>query len=156
MKDAEAYIARLNGVAEAVRSVDREPEGARGKGSRAAEVCFSARARRLPERDRREAVRRRRTKTARCWRISPRKSTRLKEVDQPTRDRLLADADKALTESFKPAYQKLIAFLEAQEKTAPPKTRALEIPGWRGFLRVRVAADDDDKHDRGRNSRNSA
>jgi uncharacterized protein (DUF885 family) len=42
----------------------------------------------------------------------------LKDVDSLTRDQLLADARKALLESFKPAYEKLIAYLQELEKRA--------------------------------------
>lgn len=42
----------------------------------------------------------------------------LKNIDQPTRDRLLADQRKALLDSFRPAYQKLIAALQDLEKRA--------------------------------------
>ena len=42
----------------------------------------------------------------------------LKDVDSATRDRLLSGATKALNESVKPAYEKLIVFLEGQSKRA--------------------------------------
>jgi uncharacterized protein (DUF885 family) len=42
----------------------------------------------------------------------------LKDVDQATRDRLLNDAKNALTTSLKPAYEKLIAALQDLEKRA--------------------------------------
>ena len=46
------------------------------------------------------------------------KVTALSKADTATRDRLVADAITALNESVKPAYEKLIAFLEAQAKRA--------------------------------------
>jgi uncharacterized protein (DUF885 family) len=46
------------------------------------------------------------------------KVTALGKADAATRDRLVADATKALNESVKPAYEKLIAFLEEQAKRA--------------------------------------
>jgi uncharacterized protein (DUF885 family) len=46
------------------------------------------------------------------------KVTALSEVDGATRDRLVADATKALNESVKPAYEKLSAFLEEQARRA--------------------------------------
>jgi len=46
------------------------------------------------------------------------KVTALGKADAATRDRLVADAIKALNESVKPAYEKLIAFLEEQAKRA--------------------------------------
>ncbi len=42
----------------------------------------------------------------------------LKNLEATSRDRLLADARKALTQSVKPAYAKLIGVLQAQEKKA--------------------------------------
>jgi len=44
--------------------------------------------------------------------------TALGKVDAATRDRLVADAIKALNESVKPAYEKLIALMEEQAKRA--------------------------------------
>jgi uncharacterized protein (DUF885 family) len=44
--------------------------------------------------------------------------TALGKADTVTRDRLVADATEALNESVKPAYEKLIAFLEEQAKRA--------------------------------------
>jgi uncharacterized protein (DUF885 family) len=46
------------------------------------------------------------------------KVTALGKADAATRDRLVEDATKALNESVKPAYEKLIAFLEEQAKRA--------------------------------------
>jgi uncharacterized protein (DUF885 family) len=46
------------------------------------------------------------------------KVTALSNADGNTRQRLVADATKALNESVKPAYEKLIAFLEEQAKRA--------------------------------------
>jgi uncharacterized protein (DUF885 family) len=42
----------------------------------------------------------------------------LKDADSLMRDQLVADAKKALLESFKPAYEKLIAYLQELEKRA--------------------------------------
>ena len=42
----------------------------------------------------------------------------LKEVDAATKEQLLAAARAALTGTVQPAYEKLLAFLQAQEKTA--------------------------------------
>ena len=46
------------------------------------------------------------------------KVTALSKADSAKRDRLVADAIKALNDSVKPAYEKLIAFLEEQAKRA--------------------------------------
>ncbi len=46
------------------------------------------------------------------------KANALNNSDASTRERLVADANKVLNESVKPAYEKLIAFLEEQAKRA--------------------------------------
>ncbi|HSH40235.1 MAG TPA: DUF885 domain-containing protein [Chthoniobacterales bacterium] len=60
----------------------------------------------------------------------------LKDVDQATRDRLLADANSALTTSFRPAYEKLIAYLEAQERVAPVEGGAWQFPDGANFYEM--------------------
>ncbi len=46
---------------------------------------------------------------------------------------MLGAANQALLKSFKPAYEKLIAFLEAQEKTAPEEVGAWKFPDGKDF-----------------------
>jgi uncharacterized protein (DUF885 family) len=57
----------------------------------------------------------------------------LKNVDQPARDRLLADARKALTDSVKPAYTKLVAALQALEKKANDDAGVWKFPDGAAF-----------------------
>jgi uncharacterized protein (DUF885 family) len=57
----------------------------------------------------------------------------LKNVDQPVRDRLLADARKALTGSVKPAYAKLITTLHALEKKANDDAGVWKFPDGAAF-----------------------
>ena len=57
----------------------------------------------------------------------------LKDVDSATRDRLLSDATKALNESVKPAYEKLIAFLEGQAKRANDDAGVWKFPDGADF-----------------------
>ena len=52
----------------------------------------------------------------------------LKAVDSGTRDRLLSGATKALNESVKPAYEKLIAFLDDQSKRANDDAGVWKFP----------------------------
>jgi uncharacterized protein (DUF885 family) len=59
----------------------------------------------------------------------------LKDVDSGTRDRLLSDATKALNESVKPAYEKLIAFLEDQSKRANDDAGVWKFPDGADFYR---------------------
>jgi uncharacterized protein (DUF885 family) len=57
----------------------------------------------------------------------------LKDVDSAARDRLLSDATKALNESVKPAYEKLIAFLEGQSKRANDDAGVWKFPDGADF-----------------------
>jgi uncharacterized protein (DUF885 family) len=57
----------------------------------------------------------------------------LKDVDSATRDRLLAGATKALNESVKPAYEKLIVFLEGQSKRANDDAGVWKFPDGADF-----------------------
>jgi len=59
----------------------------------------------------------------------------LKDVDSGTRDRLLSGATKALNESVKPAYEKLIAFLEDQSKRANDDAGVWRFPDGADFYR---------------------
>jgi uncharacterized protein (DUF885 family) len=57
----------------------------------------------------------------------------LKDVDPATRERLLSGAAKALNESVKPAYEKLIAFLEGQSKRANNDVGVWKFPDGADF-----------------------
>ena len=57
----------------------------------------------------------------------------LKDVDSVTRDRLLSSAMKALNESVRPAYQKVIAFLEGQSKRANDDAGVWKFPDGADF-----------------------
>ena len=57
----------------------------------------------------------------------------LKVVDSATRDRLLSGATKALNESVKPAYEKLIVFLEGQSKRANDDAGVWKFPDGANF-----------------------
>jgi uncharacterized protein (DUF885 family) len=57
----------------------------------------------------------------------------LKDVDSATRDRLLSGATKALNESVKPAYEKLIGFLEGQSKRANDDAGVWKFPDGADF-----------------------
>ena len=56
------------------------------------------------------------------------KVSALKDVDLAERDRLLNGAKKALSDSVKPAYEKLIAFLEDQSKRANDDAGVWKFP----------------------------
>jgi uncharacterized protein (DUF885 family) len=56
------------------------------------------------------------------------KVSALKDVDLAERDRLLNGAKKALSDSVKPAYEKLIAFLEDQSKRATDDAGVWKFP----------------------------
>ena len=57
----------------------------------------------------------------------------LKDVDQPTRDKLVDDAKKALIDSVKPAYEKVIAFLDDQSKRANDDAGVWKFPDGADF-----------------------
>ncbi len=57
----------------------------------------------------------------------------LKDVDSATRGRLLSGATKALNESVKPAYEKLIVFLEDQSKRANDDAGVWKFPDGADF-----------------------
>ncbi|HWM26214.1 MAG TPA: DUF885 domain-containing protein [Chthoniobacterales bacterium] len=130
--DAEAYIARLNGIAKQADQVIANLELRAEKGIVPPKFVFP-----LALDACRNVIKGKpfdSTGTDSTLLADfTKKVTALKETDQPTRDRLLADANKALLDSFRPAYQKLIAFLEAQEKTAPVEGGAWQFPDGRSF-----------------------
>jgi uncharacterized protein (DUF885 family) len=57
----------------------------------------------------------------------------LKNLEQPARDRLLGDARKALTDSVKPSYTKLVATLQALEKKATDDAGVWKFPDGAAF-----------------------
>jgi uncharacterized protein (DUF885 family) len=57
----------------------------------------------------------------------------IKDIDVTTRERLIADAKKALTDSVKPAYEKLIAFLENLSKSANDDAGVWKFPDGAAF-----------------------
>jgi len=130
--DAEAYIARLNGLARQADQVIANLELRAGKGIVPPKFVFP-----LVLDACRNVIKGKPFDTTNTDSTLladfTKKVTALKDVDQATRDRLLADANKALLSSFQPAYQKVIAFLEAQEKTAPAEGGAWQFPDGRSF-----------------------
>jgi len=57
----------------------------------------------------------------------------LNDVDSVTRDRLLSSATKALNESVRPAYERVIAFLEGQSKRANDDAGVWKFPDGADF-----------------------
>jgi uncharacterized protein (DUF885 family) len=132
LSDAEAYIARLNGVAKQADQVIANLELRAEKGIVPPKFVFP-----LVLDACRNVIKGKPFDTTGTDNTLladfTKKVTALKDVDQPTRDRLLAEANKALLDSFKPAYEKMIAFLEAQEKTAPAEGGAWQFPDGRSY-----------------------
>jgi uncharacterized protein (DUF885 family) len=132
VSDAEAYIARLKGVAKQADQVIANLELRAEKGIVPPKFVFP-----LVLDACRNVIKGKPYETtgneSALLADFTKKVTALKDVDQPTRDRLLAEANKALLESFQPAYQKMIAFLEAQEKTAPVEGGAWQFPDGRAY-----------------------
>jgi len=62
----------------------------------------------------------------------------LKDADAAAKARLIAEARAALREAVQPAYQKLIAFFEAQEKTATDDDGVWKLPEGRDYYNFRL------------------
>jgi uncharacterized protein (DUF885 family) len=135
VQDAEAYIARLNGVDEQADQVIKNLQVRAEKGIIAPKFVYPLvldasrkviQGRPFDDSENDSALLADFTK----------KVTALKDVDQPTRDRLMAAAKEALTTSFRPAYEKLIAYLETLEKSAPAEGGAWQFPDGRVFYEM--------------------
>ncbi|HYJ04649.1 MAG TPA: DUF885 domain-containing protein [Chthoniobacterales bacterium] len=133
--DAEAYIARLNGIAKQADQVIANLELRAEKGIVPPKFVFPLVLDACKNVIKGKPFDKSETDSTLLADFT-KKVTALKDVDQPTRDRLLAEANKALLESFQPAYQKLIAFLEAQEKTAPAEGGAWQFPDGRAYYEL--------------------
>ena len=135
VQDAEAYIARVNGVDEQAEQVIKNLQVRADKGIIAPKFVFP-----LVLDACRKVIQGRpfdATETDSALLADfTKKVTALKDVDQPTRDRLLAVANDALTKSFRPAYEKLIAYLETLEKSAPVEGGAWQFPDGRVFYEM--------------------
>ncbi|MDQ3116166.1 MAG: DUF885 domain-containing protein, partial [Verrucomicrobiota bacterium] len=132
VSDAEAYIARLKGVAAQGDQVIANLEKRAALGIVAPKFVFPLvldagrkviQGRPFTESDADSTIMADVTK----------KVGALKEIDDATRNRLLGEAKQALLTSVQPAYQKLIAYLEAQEKTATDDVGAWRFPNGRAF-----------------------
>ncbi|MEO8438956.1 MAG: DUF885 domain-containing protein, partial [Spartobacteria bacterium] len=132
LSDAEAYIARLKGVAAQGGQVIANLEKRAALGIVAPKFVFPLvldasrkllQGRPFTESDGDSTVMADFTK----------KVGALKELDDATRNRLLGEAKQALLTSFQPAYRKLIAYLEQQEKTATDDVGAWRFPDGRHF-----------------------
>ncbi len=132
VSDAEAYVARLNGIAKQADQVIANLELRAGKGIVPPKFVFPLVLDACRNVIKGKPFDQSETDSTLLADFT-KKVTALKDVDQPTRDRLLADANKALLESFLPGYQKMIAFLEAQEKTAPAEGGAWQFPDGRSY-----------------------
>ena len=135
VQDAEAYIARLNAVDEQADQLIRNLQARAEKGIIPPKFVFPLvldACRKVTQGRPFDGADTDSTLLA----DFTKKVTALKDVDQPTRDRLIALAGKALTASFAPAYQKLIGFLEAQEKVAPVEGGAWQFPDGRNFYEM--------------------
>lgn len=72
-------------------------------------------------------------KPSALWEDFSAKVNALKDADEATKKQLLADGRAALLESVKPAYDKLIAMFEAQQKTATDDDGVWKLPEGRDY-----------------------
>ncbi|MBA2432261.1 MAG: DUF885 family protein, partial [Chthoniobacterales bacterium] len=127
LADAEAYIARLNGVPKVFEQVMRGLEIRAEEGIIAPKFTFPLVL---------DACRRLLTGapfdnsggSSTLLEDFTKKVGGLKEIDDATRERLLNEARTALQNSLQPAYQQLISYLEALEKRAPVEGGAWQFP----------------------------
>lgn len=135
VQDAEAYIARLNGVDEQAAQVIANMQARAEKGIIAPKFVFP-----LVLDACRKVIQGRPFDSSgndsTVLADFTKKVTALKDVDQATRERLISDATNALSTSFRPAYDKLIVYLEAQEKVAPVEGGAWQFPNGREFYEM--------------------
>lgn len=61
------------------------------------------------------------------------KTAALKDADEATKAQLIADARAALLEAVKPAYERLVALFEAQEKVATDEDGVWKLPEGRDY-----------------------
>src|SRR5437764_6273400 len=131
-KDAQAYIARLNGVAKLfdqliVNLKEREEHGVippRFVFPLVLEACANVTKGQPFEES---------GPNSPLFEDFSKKVGKLTNVGQAARDRLLADAKKALIESVKPSYAKLIAALQALEKKANDDAGVWKFPDGAAF-----------------------
>ena len=131
-KDAQAYIARLNGVAKLfdqliVNLKEREEHGVippRFVFPLVLEACANVTKGQPFEES---------GPNSPLFEDFSKKIGKLTSVDQAARDRLVADAKKALIESVKPAYAKLVAALQALEKKANDDAGVWKFPDGAAF-----------------------
>ncbi|CAN5533963.1 DUF885 domain-containing protein [soil metagenome] len=132
LSDAEAYIARLKGVAAQGDQVIANLEKRASMGIVAPKFVFplvlDASRKVLQGRPFSES-----SEDSTVLADFTKKVGALKEIDDATRTRLLGEAKQALHTSFQPAYRKLIAYLEAQEKIATDDVGAWRFPDGRDF-----------------------
>ncbi len=127
VSDARAYIARLQGVGPLLNELARSAEVRAEKGIMPPKFVYG-----LVVDSCREII------TGAPFDTSGKKSAllediegkvaALKDVEPTTRAQLLADATAALTGTVKPAYERLIALLQAQEKVATADDGAWKLP----------------------------
>jgi uncharacterized protein (DUF885 family) len=132
VKDAEAYIARLNGVPKLFDQLIVNLQTRADRGVIAPKFVFP-----LVLDASRKVIQGQPFESSGA--NSPlledfsKKVNALKDVDPATRDRLLGDAKKALTDSLKPAYEKLIATLQDLEKRATDDAGVWKFPDGAAF-----------------------
>jgi uncharacterized protein (DUF885 family) len=134
VKDAEAYIARLNAIPKLFAQLIVNLRAREEKGVVAPRFVFPL----VLDACRKVIQGRPFDSTASNSPLLDdftKKISALKDMDSGTRDRLLSGATKALNESVKPAYEKLIAFLEDQSKRANDNAGVWKFPDGADFYR---------------------
>jgi uncharacterized protein (DUF885 family) len=135
--DARAYVARLHGITPLLAELGKSAEVRAAKGIMPPKFVFG-----LVIDSCREII------AGAPFDTSGKKSAllediegkvaALKDADDAAKKQILADATLALTGSVKPAYEKLIALLQAQEKVATTDDGVWKVPDGAEFYAYRL------------------
>ena len=131
VSDAEAYISRLNGVPELLAELEKGLNKRADMGIIAPKFVYP-----YVISDSKNLVKGApfdKGEDSTLYADIKRKVAKL-EVSQEEKDRLIKQAEKALVKKFKPAYQSLVANLEALEQRADTKDGAWKFPDGEAFF----------------------
>ena len=130
--DARAYIARLRGMGPMFDQLIENVQVRAAKGIMPPRFVFPLVADSVKEVISGQPFDNSAKKSA-LWEDIGTKVGALKDVDAATKEKLLAEARAALTDTVKPAYEKLLGVLAAQEKLATDDDGVWKLPDGREF-----------------------
>ena len=132
LADARAYIARLRGVATLIDQLIAQAESRRQKGVLPPKFVFPIVTEACRGVITGEPFDTKGTKNS-LYEDFEKKVEALKDLDSVAKAKLVAEGRAALLESVGPAYQRLIAVLQAQEKVATDEDGVWKLPDGRDY-----------------------